>query len=105
MIDQMIERAKRLIESEQEQTLVEYELFSLLEQMQQELKNERIKRDDKCDYIIKSWERCQKCDMSLIALEEGKKTYQKCEYTTGLYCRQDNLITDTISLLKGQAEQ
>ena len=38
MIDQMIERAKRLIESEPEQTLAEYELFSLLEQMQQELK-------------------------------------------------------------------
>ena len=41
MIDQMIERAKRLIESEPEQTLAEYELFSLLEQMQQELKQKK----------------------------------------------------------------
>ena len=54
--------------------------------------------------IIKAWERCKKCDMSVLASEEGRKAYLDCKYTTGLYCRQDRLINDTIDLLKEQGE-
>lgn len=52
------------------------------------------------DKVIKAWERCKICDMSLIASEECKKAYIDCEYTTGFYCRQDILIHETIKLLK-----
>ena len=52
--------------------------------------------------IIDAWERCKKCDMSVIASEEGRKAYIECEYTTGLYCRQDMLVNDTVALLKEQ---
>ena len=54
--------------------------------------------------VIKAWERCKICDMSLIASEEGKKAYIDCEYTNVLYCRQDILIHETIKLLKEQKQ-
>jgi len=55
--------------------------------------------------IIDAWERCKKCDMSVIASEEGRKAYIECEYTTDLYCRQDMLVNDTVALLKEQEQK
>jgi hypothetical protein len=52
------------------------------------------------DKILQAWERCKICDMSMIPSEAGRKAYIDCEYTTGLYCRIDKLMNDTISLLK-----
>ena len=52
--------------------------------------------------VIRGWERCKVCDMSLLASEEGKQAYLDCEYSTGMYCRRDRLIDDTIALLKEQ---
>lgn len=50
--------------------------------------------------VIKGWERCKICDMCVIASPEGRKAYLECEYTTGLYCRKEKLIDDTLKLLK-----
>ena len=52
------------------------------------------------DKVIKGWERCLICSPSILADEESKKAYLECKYTTGLYCRRDKLINDTIKLLK-----
>ena len=60
--------------------------------------------DSKFEKIIQGWERCKKCDTGLLATPEGKKAYLDCEYTTGLNCRKDMLIEDTITLLKEQRE-
>lgn len=54
--------------------------------------------------IISGWERCKVCDTSLIASAEGQRAYIECEYTTGMYCRRDQLIRDTLTLLKEQPE-
>ena len=54
--------------------------------------------------VIKAWERCKVCDMSMIAAPEGRKAYLDCEYTLGLYCRRDMLINETIKILKNQPE-
>ena len=48
--------------------------------------------------IIRGWERCKAKTCPSIFSKE----YYDCEYTDGLYCRQDKLIDDTISLLKEQ---
>ena len=55
--------------------------------------------------VISGWERCKVCDTSLIASAEGQRAYIECEYTTGLYCRRDKLIEDTLTLLKEQDEE
>lgn len=52
--------------------------------------------------VIKGIERCLVCETSVIATEEGQKAYRECEYTTGLYCRRDNLLRDALELLKEQ---
>lgn len=57
------------------------------------------------DKIIKAWERCNKCNMSLNADEEGRKAYLNCEYTVGMYCGKDRLIHETIDTLKEQQER
>ena len=55
---------------------------------------------------MKGWERCKVCDMGLSSANpKGTQAYLDCEYTTGLYCRQDKLRDDTIALLKEQKEQ
>lgn len=48
--------------------------------------------------VISGWERCRKHTCPSI----DSKEYADCEYTVGLYCRQDLLIDDTIALLKEQ---
>lgn len=55
--------------------------------------------------IIKAWKRCDVCNTSAIAPEEGTKAYLECEYTTGLYCRKDKLIYDTIKLITEQEKE
>ena len=50
--------------------------------------------------VLRGWERCKVCNMSLLATPEGRKAYVDCEYTVGLSCRRDKLIDDTITLLK-----
>lgn len=50
--------------------------------------------------VIWGWERCMKHTCPSI----DSKEYADCEYTVGLYCRQDLLIDDTIALLKEQDE-
>ena len=52
--------------------------------------------------VIKAWERCKVCNTSVLSDEPGKQAYIDCEYTTGLYCRQDKLIYETLELLKEQ---
>lgn len=54
--------------------------------------------------IIRGLERCLICTTSVIASEEGEKAYRDCEYTVGLYCRQDKLLRDVLSMLKEQEE-
>ena len=54
------------------------------------------------DKVIKGWERCQVCNTSVLSDGQGKQAYLDCEYTMGLYCRQDKLIFDTLELLKSQ---
>lgn len=54
------------------------------------------------DKIAKAWDRCNKCNMSLNADEEGRKAYLDCEYTVGMYCGKDRLIRETIDTLKEQ---
>lgn len=48
--------------------------------------------------IIKGLERCLKHTCPAV----GSKEYLECEYTMGLYCRQDMLLRDTLALLKAQ---
>jgi len=49
--------------------------------------------------VIRGWERCRKChDVPMLFSE----SYRDCEYTRGMYCRQDILIDDTLALLKEQ---
>lgn len=49
--------------------------------------------------VIRGWERCRKChDVPMLFSE----SYRDCEYTRGMYCRQDILIEDTLALLKEQ---
>ena len=55
--------------------------------------------------IIEGWERCKKCNMSPIAPKESMEAYLNCEYTIGLYCGRDQLISETIELLKKQENQ
>lgn len=57
------------------------------------------------DKIIEAWERCEKCNISVIADPEGRKAYLDCEYTIGLYCGQDKLVFETRELLKKLKEQ
>jgi len=52
--------------------------------------------------VINAWERCNVCNTSVLSDEPGKQAYIDCEYTTGLYCRQDKLVYETLELLKGQ---
>ena len=52
------------------------------------------------DKILKGWERCKTCNMSPI---ENCDSYLNCEYTTGLYCRKDKLIDETLELIKEQS--
>ncbi len=52
--------------------------------------------------IIRGLERCIVCSTSAITSAEGEKAYRDCEYTVGLYCRQDELLRDVLSLLKEQ---
>lgn len=54
--------------------------------------------------VIKALERCKICDMSMLASDRGKQAYYDCEYTTGLYCRQDKVIADALAVLKEQEE-
>ena len=54
--------------------------------------------------VFAALERCKTCDTSLLASDDGKKAYIDCEYTTGLYCRQDRVIADAIELLKEQPQ-
>jgi len=49
--------------------------------------------------VIRGWERCRKCHDVPILFSES---YRDCEYTRGMYCRQDILIEDTLALLKEQ---
>jgi len=49
--------------------------------------------------VIRGWERCRKCHDVPILFSES---YRDCEYTRGMYCRQDILIEDTLALLKQQ---
>ena len=51
--------------------------------------------------VISGWERCRKHTCPSI----DSKEYADCEYTVGLYCRQDLLIDDTIALLKEQEDE
>lgn len=67
-----------------------------------EIIKEREKKMPDREKIIKALERCTICDMSVIASDRGKQAYYDCEYTTGLYCRQDKVIADALALLKGQ---
>lgn len=46
--------------------------------------------------VIRGWERCSKGTCPSFVSKE----YAECEYTVGLYCRQDRLIADTLELLK-----
>lgn len=50
--------------------------------------------------VLDGWERCQKCNMSLIATPEERKAYLDCEYTVGLYCGKYRLTYETIEALK-----
>ena len=52
------------------------------------------------DKVIRGWEKCQVCNMSVLSDEKGKEAYRACEYTMGLYCRQDILIYDTLEVLR-----
>ena len=52
--------------------------------------------------IIRGIERCLVCNTSAITSAEGEKAYRECEYTVALYCRQDKLLRDVLTLLKGQ---
>lgn len=55
--------------------------------------------------ILRAWERCKVCNMGLLSADpNGEKAYLECEYTTGVYCRQDKLRNDTIALLKEQVK-
>ena len=49
--------------------------------------------------VIRGWERCRKCHDAPMLFSES---YRDCEYTRGMYCRQDILIEDTLALLKEQ---
>ena len=49
--------------------------------------------------VIRGWERCRKCHDAPMLFSES---YRDCEYTRGMYCRQDILIEDTLTLLKEQ---
>ena len=49
--------------------------------------------------VICGWERCRKCHEVPMVFSEA---YRDCEYTRGMYCRQDILIEDTIALLRDQ---
>ena len=51
------------------------------------------------DKVIRGWERCQKCNTMPLM---GNIAYIECEYTTGLYCRKDKLISETLNVLKEQ---
>lgn len=55
--------------------------------------------------VIRGWERCKKCTFPSILDNEGNKAYLECEYTTGLYCRRDKLIDDTIYILTKSEEE
>ena len=50
--------------------------------------------------VIRGLERCLVCNTSAITSAEGEKEYRDCEYTVGLYCRQDKLLRDALELLK-----
>jgi hypothetical protein len=52
--------------------------------------------------IIRGLERCLVCNTSAITSAEGEKAYRDCEYTVALYCRQDKLLRDVLTLLKEQ---
>ena len=47
--------------------------------------------------IIKAWERCRECTSLPVGLSEA---WVKCEYTIGLHCAQDKLVSETINTLK-----
>ena len=51
--------------------------------------------------VIRGWERCRKCHDAPMLFSES---YRDCEYTRGMYCRQDILIEDTLALLKEQED-
>lgn len=52
--------------------------------------------------VIRGWERCKVCNLSITASDDEKKAYIECEYTIGQYCGKDKLIDETIELLKEQ---
>jgi len=51
--------------------------------------------------VIRGLERCTKQTCPSILSKE----YEECEYTDGLYCRQDKLLVDALALLKEQQEK
>lgn len=53
--------------------------------------------------IINGWKRCRECHQMSLTL--ANKAYADCEYTMGLYCRQDWLINETIEFLEELPEK
>lgn len=47
--------------------------------------------------ILKAWERCDECHKHPVGMSDA---YIECEYTMWIYCRQDELIRETVDLLK-----
>ena len=51
------------------------------------------------DKVFRGLMRCKKCNFIFPVSEEAAKAYSECEYTTGVYCRQDVLMRNIEELL------
>lgn len=50
--------------------------------------------------VLRGWDRCSKCLYPSVFDQQ----FKDCEYTMGMYCRKDKLISETVELLKEQDE-
>jgi len=48
--------------------------------------------------VLRRWDRCSKCLYPSVFDQQ----FKDCEYTMGMYCRKDKLISETVELLKEQ---
>ena len=48
--------------------------------------------------VLRGWDRCSKCLYPSVFDQQ----FKDCEYTMGMYCRKDKLISETVKLLKEQ---
>lgn len=46
--------------------------------------------------VLCGWDRCSKC----LYPSMFDQQFKDCEYTMGMYCRKDKLISETVELLK-----